>query len=107
MDFYEVLDQIIDLLRQRGRVSYQALKRQFDVDDAYLEDLKVELIEGQERARDHMRKRLCGLVSSSQPPSKPRFLQPQSGSPPLVPRAPRLHTPRRPWPKKSSLLALR
>ena len=52
MDFYEVLDQIIDLLRQRGRVSYQALKRQFDVDDAYLEDLKVELIEVQELASD-------------------------------------------------------
>src|SRR5688572_30359484 len=52
MDFYAVLDQIIDLLRQRGRVSYQALKRQFDVDDAYLEDLKVELIEVQELARD-------------------------------------------------------
>ena len=52
MDFYEVLDQIIDLLRQRGRVSYQALKRQFDVDDAYLDDLKVELIEVQELARD-------------------------------------------------------
>ena len=47
MDFYEVLDQIIALLRQRGRVSYHALKRQFDVDDAYLEDLKVELIEVQ------------------------------------------------------------
>ena len=44
MDFYEVLDQIIDLLRQRGRVSYQALKRQFDVDDAYLADLKNELL---------------------------------------------------------------
>ena len=52
MDFYKVLDQIIDLLRQRGRVSYQALKRQFDVDDAYLEDLKLELIEVQELARD-------------------------------------------------------
>jgi hypothetical protein len=58
MDFYEVLDQIIALLRQRGRVSYQALKRQFDVDDAYLEDLKVELIEVQELARDHDGKRL-------------------------------------------------
>src|SRR5918997_5967238 len=44
MDFYEVLAQIIGLLRQRGRVSYQALKRQFDVDDAYLADLKNELL---------------------------------------------------------------
>jgi hypothetical protein len=26
MDFYEVLDQILNLLKQRGRVSYPALK---------------------------------------------------------------------------------
>jgi hypothetical protein len=45
MDFYAVLDQVLALLRQRGRVSYRALKRQFDLDDAYLDDLKVELIE--------------------------------------------------------------
>src|SRR5688572_12507022 len=45
LDFYAVLDQVLALLRQRGRVSYQALKRKFDLDDAYLDDLKVELIE--------------------------------------------------------------
>src|SRR5207244_3186627 len=45
MDFYTVLDQVLALLRQRGRVSYRALKRQFDLDDAYLDDLKVEIIE--------------------------------------------------------------
>jgi class 3 adenylate cyclase/tetratricopeptide (TPR) repeat protein len=45
MDFYAVLDQVLALLRQRGRVSYRALKRQFDLDDAYLDDLKMELIE--------------------------------------------------------------
>jgi class 3 adenylate cyclase/tetratricopeptide (TPR) repeat protein len=45
MDFYAVLDQVLALLRQRGRVSYRALKRQFDLDDAYLDDLKVEIIE--------------------------------------------------------------
>ena len=31
MDFYAVLDQVLALLRQRGRVSYQALKRQFSI----------------------------------------------------------------------------
>jgi hypothetical protein len=36
MEFYEVLDWIVDLLRSRGRVSYRALKRQFILDDAYL-----------------------------------------------------------------------
>ena len=29
MDFYSVFDQVLDLLRQRGRVSYRALKLQF------------------------------------------------------------------------------
>ena len=52
MDFYAVLDQIVTLLQQRGRVSYQALKRQFDLDDAYIDDLKVELIDAQQVARD-------------------------------------------------------
>ena len=44
MDFYEVLDQIIALLQRRGRVSYRALKRQFHLDDAYLEDLKEAIL---------------------------------------------------------------
>ena len=52
MDFYELLDQVLDLLRQRGRVSYQALKRQFGLDDAYLEDLKVEIIKVHQLAVD-------------------------------------------------------
>jgi class 3 adenylate cyclase len=43
MDFYGVLDQGVDLLRRRGRVSYRALKRQFALDDELLADLKAEL----------------------------------------------------------------
>src|SRR5881397_899956 len=52
MDFYAILDQVIDLLKQRGRASYRALKRQFALDDAYLEDLKVEIITVQQLAVD-------------------------------------------------------
>ena len=37
MDFYAVLDQAVDLLRQRGRVTYNALKLQFELDDDLLE----------------------------------------------------------------------
>ena len=44
MDFYAVLDQVLVLLRQRGRISYRALKRQFDLDDAYLDDLRLEIL---------------------------------------------------------------
>jgi len=43
MDFYAVLDQTLDLLRQRGRVTYRALKLQFTLDDDQLEALKDEL----------------------------------------------------------------
>ena len=50
--FYAVLDQVLDLLRQRGRVTYNALKRQFDLDDACLQDLKDEIIEAQRIAVD-------------------------------------------------------
>src|SRR5262247_3449416 len=52
MDFVAVLDQVIALLRQRGRLTYSTLKRQFQLDDAALEDVKNELIEGQRLAVD-------------------------------------------------------
>ena len=40
MDFYAILDQVIDLLKQRGRVSYRALKMQFALSDDGIEALK-------------------------------------------------------------------
>ena len=52
MDFVAVVDQVIALLRQRGRVTYRTLKRQFQLDDDVLEDLKEELIVGQRLAVD-------------------------------------------------------
>src|SRR5215475_6297461 len=52
MDFYTILDQVVALLRQRQRVTYRALQRQFQMDDAFLEDVKVELIKGQRLAID-------------------------------------------------------
>jgi class 3 adenylate cyclase len=52
VDFVAVLDQVIALLRQRGRLTYSTLKRQFQLDDAALEDVKNELIEGQRLAVD-------------------------------------------------------
>src|SRR5262252_5041894 len=52
MTFEEILDHAIAMLQRRGRLTYGALKRQFQLDDAYLEDLKAELIEGQRLAVD-------------------------------------------------------
>ncbi len=35
MDFLEVLDQVVDLLRQRRRLTYRTIKLQFNLDDEY------------------------------------------------------------------------
>jgi len=52
MTFEEVLHQAIALLQRQGRVSYGALKRQFNLDEAYVEDVKLELIEVHRMAVD-------------------------------------------------------
>ena len=52
MTFEEILDHAITMLQRRGRLTYGTLKRQFQLDDAALEDLKNELIEGQRLAVD-------------------------------------------------------
>jgi NAD(P)-dependent dehydrogenase (short-subunit alcohol dehydrogenase family) len=39
--FDEVLTQVLELLQREKRVSYRALKRRFNLDDDYIEDLKV------------------------------------------------------------------
>ena len=43
MTFLEVLEQVRGLLQSQGRISYRALKRQFELDDEYVADLKEEL----------------------------------------------------------------
>ena len=43
MTFYEVLEQVVTLLQRHGRMSYRALTRQFQLDEAYLADLKAEI----------------------------------------------------------------
>jgi hypothetical protein len=50
MPFEEILDHAIALLQRRGRVTYRMLKRQFQLEDDALEDLKTELIKGQRLA---------------------------------------------------------
>jgi hypothetical protein len=52
VDFVAVVDQAITLLRQRGRVTYSTLKRQCQLDNEALEDLKIALIDRQCLAMD-------------------------------------------------------
>jgi class 3 adenylate cyclase/tetratricopeptide (TPR) repeat protein len=68
MEFDELLTQVIALLQRQGRVSYGALKRRFTLDDDYLEDLKVELIEAQGLAADEQGRILIWLGSPAAAP---------------------------------------
>jgi class 3 adenylate cyclase len=52
MKFSEVVAQTLTWLQRDGRVSYRAVKREFDLDDEYLEDLKEELIGAKRLASD-------------------------------------------------------
>jgi hypothetical protein len=85
MDFYALLDDVLELLRQRGRVTYRALKRQFHLADDVLDDLKEELIKAQRVAVDENGDVLVWAVTLAAPqrlllrlPSRYRCLRPRS-----------------------------
>jgi hypothetical protein len=69
MKFSEVVAQTLAWLQREGRVSYRALKREFDLDDEFLEDVKAEIIEAKRLAIDENGKVLVWIgaapVSSS------------------------------------------
>jgi class 3 adenylate cyclase/tetratricopeptide (TPR) repeat protein len=69
VDFVAVVDQVIALLRQRGRVTYRTLKRQFELDDTAMEDLTVELIKGQRLAADEDGEVLVWIGDAASPPA--------------------------------------
>src|SRR5262245_16928189 len=81
MDFYDILDQVIDILRSRGRMSYRALKRQFDLDDDYMEDLKEELIYSQRLAVDEDGRVLVWIGASATTPEPASTPPTQTGVP--------------------------
>src|SRR5512132_144879 len=74
MTFEEILDHAIAMLQRRGRLTYRTLQRQFQLDDAALEDLKNELIYGQRLAEDEETRVLVwrgAPLSAPPPPTAP------------------------------------
>ena len=73
MTFDALLAQILELLQREQRLSYRALKRRFDLDDAYLDDLKAEIIDAKRLAVDEDGKVLVwtGAAVPSQHPAPP------------------------------------
>src|SRR5262249_55397645 len=80
MDFVAVVDQVIALLRQRGRVTYRTLQIQFTLDDAQLAALKDELLYSQPQVVDDAGRGLVwmGDTGASLPPvpAAPQSLEP-------------------------------
>jgi class 3 adenylate cyclase/predicted ATPase len=83
--FSDVINQASDLLRASGRITYRALKREFALDDAALDDLKEELVEARRVAHDENGKVLVWAGDSAGP------LAPPSRQPP--PHPPSSYTP--------------
>ena len=100
MTFEEALAHVIEVLQREGGISYRALQRRFDLDDAYLEDLKVELIEAKQLARDENGRILVWtgntlptaaptIVQEGPPGSWPAVQMPQEASAHVTPNVPR------------------
>jgi predicted ATPase/class 3 adenylate cyclase len=90
MTFQETLTHVITWLQHEQRVSYRALKRQCALDDAYLEDLKDELIYAKKLAMDEDGRVLVwtGGVASTSPPAVTEGAQPALVyTPPMTPPA--------------------
>ena len=48
----EILAQVVEILRRERRGAYRTLGRRFGLDEEYLEDLKVEIIQAKQLATD-------------------------------------------------------
>ena len=88
--FDEAITQTLSMLQRNGRVSFRALKRQFSCDDAYLDDLRHELV-------DVLRLAVVEgeaiLVLSGVPPAAPAPLPAQEAPPTGTPEGERRHLP--------------
>jgi len=71
MKFSEIIEHAKALLQRQGRLTYRSLKREFDLEDEALEDLKFELIEWQELAidKDGIKLVWTGAGGTASPPS--------------------------------------
>ena len=89
MTFDEVLEQALEMLQRRGRVSYRALKVQFQLDDDLLEILKEEIVEVHQVARDQEGKMLVwtgatATAAPSFPPAPDQERAPLTYTPPYL-----------------------
>ena len=83
MDFVAVVDQVIVLLRQRSRMTYRTLQRQFQLDDDALHDLTDAILYAHPEVRDDAGR---GLVwtGDTETPVSPASSSPLHAPPPAA-----------------------
>ena len=92
MTFDEVLDQVRELLQQRGRVTYRSLKLRYQLDDEVLAGVTDELIKAERLAVDENGEVLVWVGEGKGARSQLLVLRsPQSSAPSLQP--PSSYTP--------------
>ena len=97
MDYEELVAKVIELLQREKRVPYRVLKRRFDVDDDYIEDLKIDLIEAKRLAIDE-NDRILVWIGDAQEVAAPSAQTPPTAccsctaSPLVEPRPPAPHS---------------
>src|SRR5262245_23427910 len=90
VDFVAVMEQVIALLRQRGRVTYRMLQSQFTLDDEQLAVLKDELLYSQPQVRDDTGRGLIWtddagpVLAGTAPPVAPPTQAPLTYTPPYL-----------------------
>lgn len=91
MDLYGVLDQIVELLRSRKRVTYRLLQRQFNLDETTFAELRDELLFAYPQVHDEAGR---GLMWTDVPEMS-GLTSPQDVPPLSVPPSPRPDAERR------------
>jgi predicted ATPase/class 3 adenylate cyclase len=94
MKFSEVVTQTLDWLQREGRISYRALKREFDLDDEFLADLKDEIIEAKRLAVDENGKVLVWVGEAGERKAKSEEREKAELKEPGVAPRPTLHAQR-------------
>jgi hypothetical protein len=96
MDYDALVAKVIELLQREQRVPYRALQRRFDLDDEYIKDLKIDLIEAKRLAVDE-NDRILVWAGDAVPAPTSTSLQPTPEPPsPATPeqdREPLAYTP--------------
>ena len=95
MKFSEILTQAREWLQREGRLRYRSLQREFDLDEETLQDLRDELIEGQQVAVDEKGKVLV-WTGAKEELEKRRTWDSEASLQPLAPnpQPPASYTPR-------------